>query len=190
MKFKKGSNQYKKIPVYHDNKVIATLSYHRKFKHKIRDFCINFMEWFDEFMIKWIKRSAFVALLLFISTTSLKLGQTMTVPQIVHADTITTVKTPITFDDIPMLQKICKAESSNRQFNADGSVLRGKINKSDLGFCQINEVINNDLARKLGYDIYTEQGNKDFAVYLYLTRGTQPWLASQKSATNTNGWSI
>ena len=146
------------------------------------------MQKIDMFMIKWIKRLAIAAFLLGVATGSLKVGQATTAPKIVEAQVVTTVKTPITFDDIPLLQKICKAESGNRQFNKDGSILRGVVNKSDLGYCQINEVINNDLARKLGYDIFTEQGNKDFAVYLYLTRGSSPWNASRKSASNPNGW--
>jgi hypothetical protein len=83
------------------------------------------------------------------------------------------------FEEIPMLVKICNAESGGKQFEKNGNVLRGRVDKSDLGFCQINERYNNDEARRLGYDIYTEQGNKDFAIYLYLTRGTSPWEASR-----------
>ena len=78
-----------------------------------------------------------------------------------------------------MLVKICKAESGLRQFNSKGDVLRGKVNRSDIGICQINEVINNDEARRLGYDIYTEQGNKDYAVWLYMHRGSEPWNSSK-----------
>lgn len=89
------------------------------------------------------------------------------------------VPKPIKMEDIPMLVKICKAESGLRQFNAKGDVLRGKVNKSDIGICQINEVINNDEARRLGYDIYTEQGNKDYAVWLYMHRGSEPWNSSK-----------
>lgn len=100
-----------------------------------------------------------------------------------------TIEVPvIQFEDIPLLVKICKAESGNRQFNSKGDVLRGRANPSDIGFCQINEYINNDYARKLGYDIYTEEGNKAFAVVLFLERGAQPWSASKKSSENPNGW--
>lgn len=95
----------------------------------------------------------------------------------------------IKFEDIPLLVKICEAESGNRQFNKNGNVLRGRVNPSDIGFCQINEYINNDEARKLGYDIYTEEGNKAFAVHLFLTRGYAPWMSSHISNT-PNGWSI
>jgi hypothetical protein len=83
------------------------------------------------------------------------------------------------FEDIPMLVKICKAESGNRQFNKNGDVLRGTVNRSDIGYCQINEPIHNDVARKLGYDIYTEQGNKDYAIYLFMREGSTPWNSSK-----------
>lgn len=106
-------------------------------------------------------------------------------PVTVWAESIKEVPVGTKFEDIPMLMKICKAESGNRQFNAKGDVLRGTVNPSDIGYCQINEYINNDLARKLGYDIFTEKGNKDFAVYLFLQRGTQPWKSSQ---CTVNGW--
>lgn len=87
-----------------------------------------------------------------------------------------------------MLQKICSAESG-KQFNKDGSVVRGAIDKSDIGYCQINERYNNDYARKLGLDIYSEQGNKEFATILFNERGVQPWDAS-KCTTNGWGWKL
>ncbi len=101
-------------------------------------------------------------------------------PLIVPAEAkVVTVKEGVGYDDIPMLVKICNAESGGRQFEKNGDVLRGKIDRSDIGYCQINERYNNDEARKLGYDIYTEKGNKDYAVWLYLHRGEQPWSASK-----------
>ncbi len=113
-------------------------------------------------------------------------------PVTVYAEkTITvTVKDADKFENYPLLMRICKAESGNRQFKANGDVVRGIVNPSDIGFCQINEYINNDLARKMGFDIYTEKGNKDFAVYLFKTRGAQPWESSRKSLSNPNGWSL
>ena len=78
-----------------------------------------------------------------------------------------------------MLMKICRAESGGKQFKADGHVLRGKITPSDIGFCQINETYWNDKARDMGIDIYTEQGNKDMAIYIFNNYGEQPWSASK-----------
>ena len=83
------------------------------------------------------------------------------------------------FSDYPLLVKICKAESNNRQFKKDGRVLRGIVNPSDIGFCQINEPIWNDKARELGYDIYTEEGNKKMSIYIFLHEGSTPWNSSR-----------
>jgi len=99
--------------------------------------------------------------------------------QVVFAEKEVVKEIKLKFDDIPMLVKICKAESGGRQFKSNGDVIRGIVNPSDIGYCQINEYINNDEARRLGYDIYTEQGNKDYAVYLFMTRGTEPWNSSR-----------
>lgn len=81
--------------------------------------------------------------------------------------------------EFPLLDKICQAESSGRQFREDGKVLRGRVNASDIGICQINEPIWNDKARELGYDIYTEKGNKDMAKWLFVRYGSDPWRASK-----------
>lgn len=97
----------------------------------------------------------------------------------VYADKEVIKEVGIKFEDIPMLVKICKAESGGKQFKANGDVVRGMVNPSDIGYCQINEYINNDEARRLGYDIYTEKGNKEYAVHLFLTRGTEPWNSSR-----------
>lgn len=81
--------------------------------------------------------------------------------------------------DFPILEKIAKCESDNKQFKANGDVIRGKKNPSDIGKYQINEYIHNDKARSLGFDIFTEQGNHDMAVYLFTTQGTEPWNSSK-----------
>jgi hypothetical protein len=109
--------------------------------------------------------------------TSHQIGQVTVEPIKVYADKIVEVDRAKVFPQI--LEKICKAESGSRQFNKNGSVLRGKENPSDIGYCQISEVIWNDTARKLGYDIYTEQGNKDMAVWLLEHYGSEPWFLSK-----------
>ena len=106
-------------------------------------------------------------------------GKNNVKPQTIWAESIKEVPIAIQFEDIPMLVRICKAESGNRQFNSSGDVLRGKVNPSDLGYCQINEYIHNDTARKLGMDIFTEKGNKDYAIYLFLREGSTPWNSSK-----------
>ena len=77
------------------------------------------------------------------------------------------------------LQVICNAESGGKHFKDDGRVARGHVNPSDIGMCQINEPIWNDRARELGFDIFTEQGNKDMAMWLFDNYGTEPWNASK-----------
>ncbi len=96
------------------------------------------------------------------------------------------------FSNYPLLVKICKAESQNRQFAKDGDVLRGSVTPSDIGYCQINEPTWNDTARNLGkdYDIYTEEGNKNMAINIFLHEGSDPWNSSKCTAIRkTNCWS-
>lgn len=99
---------------------------------------------------------------------------------------VQTVMAEEKFADYPLLVKICKAESENTQFRKDGRVMRGSITPSDIGFCQINEPIWNDKARDLGYDIYTEDGNKKMAIYIFLNQGSSPWNSSKCSAIRSN----
>ncbi len=106
-------------------------------------------------------------------------------PVTVYADREVIVTVQATSTMPSMLKRICTAESGFKQFNKNGTVVRGMVNPSDIGICQINEPINNDLARKLGFDIYTEKGNLEFAQYLFNERGVQPWMASACTAT---GW--
>ncbi len=84
------------------------------------------------------------------------------------------------FSDIPVLISVARCESDFRQTNKDGSLFRGKINKSDVGVMQINQYYNASSALRLGYNIETLQGNMAFARHLYEVYGTDPWSASQK----------
>lgn len=65
------------------------------------------------------------------------------------------------------------------QFNADGSVLRGVVNRKDVGAFQINEKYHLAASKRLGYDIYTERGNYLYALHLYDKEGSTPWNASR-----------
>lgn len=84
----------------------------------------------------------------------------------------------------PILTKIASCESGGKQFRANGDVTRGKINPSDIGEFQINEPIWNDKARKLGYDIYTQEGNEGMARFIFENVGTSPWSSSAKCWVN------
>jgi len=77
------------------------------------------------------------------------------------------------FSDV--LKKIAWCESRNRQFDADGFVLRGEVNPQDIGKYQINEYYHLEESKRLGMNIYTLEGNTAYAKYLYSKQGTQPW---------------
>ncbi len=83
------------------------------------------------------------------------------------------------FADKPIMVAIAQCESHFRQFNGNGDVYRGKENNQDVGVMQINEHYHLDTAKKLGFDIYTLDGNMAYAEYLYEKQGTAPWVSSQ-----------
>lgn len=100
--------------------------------------------------------------------------------------------------EMPILERIKKAESDNNQFcteelakskkyddcfpgriglplmnvNVDGTI--------DWGICQINDYHWGKKARELGYDIMTLEGNEAMCEWLFLNHGTEPWGASKK----------
>lgn len=84
------------------------------------------------------------------------------------------------FSDKPILIEIAWCESRFRQFNENGTVIRGLKNSKDVGVMQINERFHAEDAVELGYDIYSTQGNTAFGKYLYEKYGTDPWSASRK----------
>jgi hypothetical protein len=84
------------------------------------------------------------------------------------------------FSDIPILAEVASCESHFRQFNKDGSVLRGVQNSQDVGVMQINEKYHLKTADKLGYNLYSLEGNMAYARYLYEKEGTRPWNYSSK----------
>ena len=75
----------------------------------------------------------------------------------------------------PEMLKVAKCESGLRQFNSDGSVLRGVVNSKDVGIFQINEFYHLDSSTKMGIDIYSIDGNIEYAKHLYETQGLKPW---------------
>lgn len=83
------------------------------------------------------------------------------------------------FADTPILVDIARCESTFRQFHNDGTVVRGRVNKSDVGVMQINLAYHADTAKKMGLDLYTVEGNAAYGKYLYDKYGSQPWSASE-----------
>lgn len=93
-------------------------------------------------------------------------------------------KPPLTFIDVtrpPILAKIAQAESQDRQFKKDGTVVTN-VNKDgtvDVGRYQINLYYHEKTAKKLGYDLFTDYGNEQYAIYLIKNYGTLPWRSSE-----------
>lgn len=84
------------------------------------------------------------------------------------------------FADAPVMVEIARCESSFRHTNSNGEVLRGIANNKDVGIMQINEYFHLEKSVDLNIDIYSIEGNLEFARYLYEKQGTQPWKASKK----------
>lgn len=83
------------------------------------------------------------------------------------------------------LKIICSCESTGGPYNEpiqfkDGKVLLGIINPIDIGQCQINQTYWGVKAKELKYDIFTEEGNKMMAIWIYNNYGTWPWKWSKK----------
>lgn len=62
---------------------------------------------------------------------------------------------------------------------ADGSVLRGRVDKRDTGVMQINTYYHQKTADALGLDLENFYENMAFARNLYERQGVQPWSASR-----------
>jgi len=83
------------------------------------------------------------------------------------------------FGDIPILAEVAKCESTFRHFGESGNLLRGIVNRSDVGVMQVNEYYHGTTAEKLDIDLYTLEGNVAYARFLYEREGTAPWEASR-----------
>jgi hypothetical protein len=82
------------------------------------------------------------------------------------------------FSDVPLLADIAYCESTFRQYDKGGNILRGKVNRSDVGVMQVNEYYHGKTARVLGLDLHTIEGNLAYARYLYKREGARPWMSS------------
>lgn len=109
--------------------------------------------------------------------------QIATSSQIVAIKTIPTnagieAKVRAYFSDVPVMVEVSRCESHYRQYDKNGDTFRGKVNNKDVGIMQINEYYHLERAKKLGYDIYTVEGNLAYGRLLYTEQGTQPWSSS------------
>lgn len=75
--------------------------------------------------------------------------------------------------------KIAYCESRFNQWNADGSVLKGRITPADEGTLQLNQDYHGERMKRLGLDAESLADNLKFARILHDEQGTQPWSASQ-----------
>ncbi len=82
------------------------------------------------------------------------------------------------YKDTPLLYEIAKCESDLRQFGKDGQVIRGEVDRDDVGIMQINERYHGERALSLGYDLRTLSGNMAYAKILYSDQGVKPWVSS------------
>jgi len=101
--------------------------------------------------------------------------------QIVFATTTApTVKEQVitAFGENSPMVMVAFCESTYRQYDEDGETLKGKVDPRDRGLFQINEYYHLEASKRLGYDIYTTEGNIGYAKYLYEKSGLQPWSAS------------
>lgn len=85
----------------------------------------------------------------------------------------------IYFSDIPIMSDIAWCESTMRQFNSRGEILRGEENRDDVGVMQINEYYHSKTAKAFDLDLHTLAGNMTYARYLYEKNGTSDWKASK-----------
>ena len=84
------------------------------------------------------------------------------------------------FKDTPIMANVAWCESRNRQFEPNGEIFRGKVNSDDIGVMQINTYYHLKAAKARGNDLFTLQGNLDYAKYLFEREGTTPWMSSSK----------
>lgn len=82
------------------------------------------------------------------------------------------------FKDIPILAEIAKCESEFKHTGENGEIIKGRVNRGDLGVMQINKYYHEEDASKLGLDLKTLRGNMAFARNLYDKYGTSPWQSS------------
>jgi hypothetical protein len=83
------------------------------------------------------------------------------------------------FKDTPVMIEIARCESNFRQFTDSGSVLRGGSAAGMVGIFQFFESIHAPIAKKLGFDLVTVEGNLGYAKHVHATEGTTPWSSAR-----------
>lgn len=88
-------------------------------------------------------------------------------------------------EDTRLMSRIAKCESGLRHFNEDGSVVVGR-QTPDVGLFQISPKHWETEAKKLGFDIYSLEGNTLMARHIYEVQGLGAWQASFSCWKKTN----
>lgn len=73
----------------------------------------------------------------------------------------------------------CEGERYKESGNHKNLDKNGNVWSTDIGWFQINNYYNEEPARRLGIDIYTETGNLVYGIWMLKTQGTKPWIASR-----------
>ena len=94
------------------------------------------------------------------------------------------------FSDVPIMAEVARCESTFRHYDENGNVLRGVVNRSDVGVMQINEYYHLKRSKELGINIYSIEGNVEYARYLYDKQGLQPWRASSRCWAGNQEFSV
>ncbi len=81
--------------------------------------------------------------------------------------------------DANLALAIARCESGLTHHLKDGSVIRGRVNRYDVGLFQINEQFHKKKSAELGFDIYTAEGNTGYAMWMLKHSGSKPWKASK-----------
>lgn len=115
------------------------------------------------------------------------LASAFSAPQDISALQTEDIKNPETlgayvreyYKETPVLANIAWCESRMRHVGKDGEIFRGVVNDKDIGVMQINTRFHEATATDMGIDLYSLQGNLEYAKYLYEKEGTKPWKASK-----------
>ncbi|HEY4511268.1 MAG TPA: hypothetical protein VJH55_00270 [Candidatus Paceibacterota bacterium] len=91
------------------------------------------------------------------------------------------------FKNTPQLAHIAGCESTFKHLDKAGKIIRGRVNSSDVGVMQINEWYHLEQSKKLWIDIYTLEGNLEYAKLLYGKSGSAPWVSSSKCWNKLGG---
>ena len=121
-------------------------------------------------------------------------GQIITTPIEVTVKTATVENTEALvrsyFKDVPVLIQIARCESAFRQTLPDGSILQGRVNRSDTGVMQINKRYHANEGATMGLNLDDLYSNMAYARHLYETQGTKPWNASAPCWSKTLAMNI